>query len=1283
MPIYFKVDRKISNFVGLKYREMNLPNDRILILDGATGTMIQQYGLTEDDYRCGPFADCAKELRGNNECLNLTHPEIIKAIHEEYIAAGADIIETNTFSANRISQAEYGCEEFVGRMAYEGARIAREAADRANMGRPSDRQVLVAGSIGPTSKSLSLSPDVSDPAFRTHSFDDMKKAYREQAEALIEGGADILLVETCFDALNVKAALAGIMEYCRQSMPDYPAGYPPVMLSVSVGDRSGRTLTGQTLEAFYTAVRHYPIVSFGLNCSLGAAELMPLVDDMSRWCGCAISCYPNAGLPNEMGGYDQSPAEMAAAVKAMASKGLLNIAGGCCGTTPEHIRAIAGALDGIRPRDLSVNPEYRILTVSGLEAVKVDVRTNNFTNVGERTNVAGSRKFARLISEGKYDEGLRIAAKQIEDGATIIDINMDDAMLDSAMEMERFVRYVSNDPAVAKAALMIDSSHWETIIAGLTNAQGKCIVNSISLKEGEEAFIEKARTIRSLGAAMVVMAFDEKGQATTYDRKVEICSRAYRLLTEKAGVQPEDIIFDVNILSIGTGIEEHARYAADFIEAVRWIKANLPGALTSGGVSNLSFAFRGNNAVREAMHSAFLYHAIKAGLDMAIVNPSMLQVYDEIEPELLRCVEDVIFDTDPSATERLIDKAARMLEEKSLRDGALSSPGNGMSSSDSSASFRAAASPQTSLSTEERLKTALIKGSASGLEDILAEAMEKYGSALDIIEGPLMEGMEAVGKMFGEGKMFLPQVVKSAKIMKDAVDILNLNIGKDNKGLQDRDTRSSKTSEESRGSDGARPDKSEGAAYPSGMSTGLTGGRTNCIVLATVKGDVHDIGKNILGIVLSCNGFKVKDLGVMVDKETILDEAQKNGADIIAVSGLITPSLYQMEELCREMTARGMDIPLFVGGATTSALHTAVKLAPLYSHVFHGTDASASAVMAKRCMMNRETFEKEQHEGQERLRVLYNKGAGSSDRSGSSSKGSEAPDTGYGFPEDTYPETCPHDITLRQLTTADVMPYFDWKMFYAIWGVKYGSAVPEVAELMQLRRDAEDELAAGQFRIMVSARFLEGCSDGKSIISDAGTIPMMRQETGERLSLCDYVISQKSGRRSPFGVFAISVHPTDAHVTGCSCPACTNRYEDLVARTVRQTLAEAASEWVGRNISEEILHSAQNDGRKKENGLIRIVRPAAGYASCPDHSLKKDILQLLGEEVHICGDNCRHDHRKDTLGITMTDSYAMMPESSICGLMFMHPQAGYPDIRICSVTGHGRRYRPPLPRTSA
>ena len=1279
--------------------------DRIFVLDGAMGTMIQKEGLTEEDYRGDVFSDCGIELRGNNECLNLTCPQIIKSIHKKYIEAGADIIETNTFSANRISQTEYGCEEFVGKMAYEGARLAREAADETLV--ESGRKVWVAGSIGPTSKSLSLSPDVSDPAFRAYSFEQMRDAYSEQIDALVRGGADMILIETCFDALNVKAAL----EACRVNTSI------PVMVSVSVGDRSGRTLTGQTLEAFYTSVKHGKPISFGLNCSLGATELMPLVEDIASWCDCGVSCYPNAGLPNEMGSYDQTPAEMATQVREMAVRGLVNIVGGCCGTTPEHIRAIAEAVREITPRRITdkrssvkmgedMNSDGastnrsdlapKALTVSGLEAVTIDMKSSNFTNVGERTNVAGSRKFARLIAEGKYDEALAIAAKQIEDGARIIDINMDDAMLDSTREMQRFVRYISNDPSVARAALMIDSSHWETILAGLQNAQGKCIVNSISLKEGPEAFVEKARTIKSYGAAVVVMAFDEKGQATTYERKIEICRRAYNLLIDEAGFRPSDIIFDVNILSIGTGIEEHARYAVDFIEAVRWIKSNLPGALTSGGVSNLSFAFRGNNAVREAMHSAFLYHAIKAGLDMAIVNPSMLQVYDDIEPELLKCVEDVIFDTDPQATERLIDKASRMLASKEVSNAA-----KGLTQELSPAP--AVDLQQDSVAT--RLQNALVKGQTTNLEADIKEALAEFGSAVAIIEGPLMAGMEAVGKLFGEGKMFLPQVVKSAKVMRDAVSILEpfMNIA------SPQSTSNSQENADCHFERAERVEKSTSVKRPK-------------VILATVKGDVHDIGKNITGIVLACNGFEVDDLGVMVDKERILDEAQKKEADMVAVSGLITPSLYQMEEICREMASRRMSIPLFIGGATTSAIHTAVKLAPLYGHVFYGPDASAAAVMAKKCMMDREVFEAEQHAEQERLRALYNKGndtpsqstAGRDDISNQNIDimSREQSESRHLFPYESYLTEIPADIPVMEIPASEVLPHFDWKMFYAIWGVKYGSTVPEAMELMQLRRDAEDELAMEDFRIMLTARFFPACSERDDIRFEADgeqmRLPMMRQESGKGLSLADFVIPAESGCKSPFGMFAISVQKkSKAHVQGCSCPACSNAYEDMIGRTVRMTIAEAASAWLDASLRQgpASLCSAATTPSGREGDIIsainpsgsttanyKIIKPAAGYASCPDHTLKGDILKLLCKDVHMHGDTaiahshahdctcdhgpshdctCGHCHEHDTalaraLGISLTESYAMTPESSICGLIFMHPQACYPEVRRIS-----------------
>ncbi|MBR6001741.1 MAG: methionine synthase, partial [Bacteroidales bacterium] len=870
--------------------------ERILVLDGATGTMIQRLGLGDEVY----------------EHLNLTRPEAVASIHKAYIEAGADIIETNTFGANRLSLEEYGMGGLASRLALEGARIARRAADAAS------RKILVAGSVGPTPKSLSLATDAEDPSRREVSFDEMADVYGEQIEALLEGGVDMLLIETCFDALNAKAALYALARLA----PGFPAA-----VSVSLPDRSGRTLTGQKVDAFYAAVRHYPLAAFGLNCSMGAGEMLPLLREVAGFSDVPVICFPNAGLPNETGGYDETPQQMASVVRQMASEGLLNIVGGCCGTTPDHIRAVAEAVKGLKPRPLP-EPAGR-LVVSGLEAVSIEGR---FTPVGERTNVAGSRRFRRLVAEGNFAEALSIAEGQISAGANVIDINFDDAMLDAPAEMERFVRFVSSEPSIAKAALMIDSSHWDAVLAGLKNAQGKCIVNSISLKDGEEEFLRKAREIHALGAAMVVMAFDEEGQAVDYSRKVEICERAYGLL-RSVGIPSEDIIFDGNILSIGTGMREHARYAVDFIEAVRWIKARLPGVRTSGGVSNLSFAFRGNPFVREAMHAAFLHHAIAAGLDMAIVNPSTLKKREDIPAELLEAVEDVIFDRREDAADRLVAIAGKYTKAEASAASAVA--GTAVSAANGTSAGRpafaiASGDADGQDSPEELLTGLLVKGSTEGLREAALECLGRCGSAVDVIEGPLMKGMEAVGELFGSGKMFLPQVVKSARVMKEAVAVLEPYI-----------------------------------------KAGETGGKRPVVIIATVKGDVHDIGKNITATVLSCNGFDVVDLGVMVETAAILDEAFSRGAALIAVSGLITPSLVRMEEICREMTARRMTTPLFVGGATTSALHTAVKLAPLYGHVFHGTDASSSAVMAKRILSDRDAFESEQHAAQARLRELH------------------------------------------------------------------------------------------------------------------------------------------------------------------------------------------------------------------------------------------------------------------------------------------------------------------------
>lgn len=1166
---------------------------RILILDGAMGTMLQRKGL-----------------QGNSESFNLTNPETIGEIHNEYVEAGADIITANSFSANSISQSEYNLSEKAGQMAEAAARIARKAADEA------PRKIWVAGSVGPTSKSLSLAQNINDPIFRPYSFDGMAEAFEVQIRGLVKGGVDLLLFETCFDALNTKAAL-----YAIGHIPE--ASDIPIMISASMSDRSGRTLTGQTMEAFYRSVQHCSPLSFGLNCSLGAEEMIPLIAEVASFATCAVSCYPNAGLPNEMGEYDESPSRMAESVRKMALAGSVNIVGGCCGTTPEHIKAVAEAVRGLSPRTIP-EPD-NVLYVSGLESVAVD-RRNNFTNVGERTNVAGSRKFAKLIAAGDYETGLQIAAGQIENGAGIIDINMDDAMLDSRLEMEKFLRYVSNDPAVAKAAIMIDSSHWETLVSGLKNAQGKCIVNSISLKEGEEKFIEKAREIKALGAAIIVIAFDEEGQATTYDRKVEICRRAYSLLTSKVGVRPCDIIFDVNVLPVGTGIPEHSRYGIDFIEAVRWIKGNLPGCRTSGGISNLSFSFRGNNTVREAMHSVFLYHAISAGLDMGIVNPGMLRVYDEIEPGLLKCVEDVILDSDAEATDRLIEKASRIMVEKdavgvgsgseraeatyasrpirvkgrlTLSDpeptgadsGNISSANGNSAVGDSSSASMVAETAEATV--EERLVRALVKGDSSGLEGDINECLSKYERPVEIIDGPLMSGMARVGELFGAGKMFLPQVVKSAKTMKNAVALLQPYI------------------EEGGGESEVKKPR---------------------IVFATVKGDVHDIGKNITEIVLSCNGFEIVDLGVMVPKETILEKATECSADLIGVSGLITPSLYQMEEICKEMTARGLDTPLLVGGAAASALHTAVRLAPLYGHVFYAQDASASAVLANQLITDREGTEAAEHKKQEHLRELY--------AQSSQKKAGHKPVEP--FPAFSFIKREPFgNISGKRLGIEEVEPFFDWNMFAAIWGIKSGTGHDE---LRKLRADAHKEIDrlknGNACRITISARF-DGChSEEDDIVSKDFRLPMLRQEGGR--SLADFVPPKEYGFESPMGMFAISVR-TESHPSGCDCPACGTEYGPMLTRAVRLTLAEAASEWLSRHIHKELP-----DGFKE----AKIIKPAAGYSSCPDHTLKRDILRLLPES--------------EKLGITLLDSCAMIPDASICGLIFIHPEATYPEIRRVS-----------------
>ena len=1137
---------------------MNL-QDRIYILDGATGTALQQFRLTETDFRGKEFAHHPIPLKGNNDVLNITRPDVIRQVHQNYIDAGADIIETNTFNANAISQTEYGCSAWVERFNLEGARLAKETASACK-----ERKIYVAGSIGPTDKSLTLAPDPDQPTYRIVDFDTLANAYASQVTALIEGGVDLLLVETIYDGLNAKAAL-----YAIAKVQEEKGTHLPVMLSATVNDKSGRTLTGQSLEALFTSLSHYPILSFGLNCSFGAKELHHFLRELAPRIPCYISIYPNAGLPNEMGEYDESPEFTALCLQNMAKEGLINIAGGCCGTTPEHIRAIANALKDIPPRKVPTSNHQ--LKVSGLDTVVVDKELNNFINIGERTNVAGSAKFARLIREKNYTEAATIARKQIEAGASIIDINMDDAMLDGTAEMERFVRIISNEPDIAKAAFMIDSSKWETILAGLKNTQGKCIVNSISLKEGEKDFLYKAKEIQRLGAAVVVMAFDEEGQATTYQRKIDICQRAYDLLTSQAGFTPENIIFDVNILAIGTGIEEHNNYAVDYIEAVRWIKQNLKGCRTSGGVSNLSFSFRGNNTVREAMHSVFLYHAIRAGLDMAIVNPAMLQVYDEIDPVLLKAVEDVVLNRTPEATETLITLAEKYKETK------------GEVKTVQQEEWR-------NRPLEERLGHALIKGITDYLTEDLQEALTHYASPVEIIEEPLMKGMERVGQFFWEGKMFLPQVVKSAKVMKEAVHILQPEIERHN-------------------------------------ASGKNVTRRPRVVIATVKGDVHDIGKNIVNIVLTCNNLEVIDLGVMVDNQSIVNAAKEHEADIIGVSGLITPSLGEMENLCELLQKEQLQVPLLVGGATTSTVHTAVKLAPKYDYcVVSGGDASRTVGIIKRLLNDRENYIREIKVEQENIRTLYNQHQQKQISLEEARRRAPRYDWDHVEPT-TFGE---HNLLVKRLNLEDLVERIDWTPFFHFWGFKgiYPKIIytnDEADRTYQAALDMLGKVIAGnEFDVSIIVRFFDAYSEHEDIVLDGQyrfTMPRQQADLEECLSLADFVIPKEKGIGS-VGLFCLKVQ--DDH----QCNDCRD-FEHLLRGSLCARLAEACAEWMQEQV---------NEG-------THIIRPAFGYPTCPDHAMKKLAFDILDAPAQI--------------GVRLTEGYSIYPSTSLCGMLISHPKAKY------------------------
>ncbi|ASV73520.1 5-methyltetrahydrofolate--homocysteine methyltransferase [Thermogutta terrifontis] len=1182
-----------------------LIRQRILILDGAMGTMIQALHLDEAAYRGNAFADHPSPLKGCNDLLSITRPDAITDIHLAYLEAGADIITTNTFNANRISLADYALTDHAAAINAAAVQCARNAIARYCSSHPDSGPRFVAGSIGPTNRTASLSPDVNRPGYRAVTFDDLYAAYREQVEALLTAGVDILLVETIFDTLNAKACLVAIEDVFEAT-----GQRVPVMASVTITDRSGRTLSGQTLEAFWISISHAPLFSVGINCALGPELMRPFVEELSTLAPIWTSCHPNAGLPNEFGGYDETPEQMAAVLAEFAQNGWINIVGGCCGTTPAHIRAIAEAVRDKRPR---TPPEVsRWTRLAGLEPLVIRP-DSNFILIGERTNVAGSRRFARLIREGRYDEAVAIARQQVEGGANILDVNMDDALLDGEQAMREFLNRLAAEPDIARVPIMIDSSKWSILETGLKCLQGKGIVNSISLKEGESVFLEEARKIRRYGAAVVVMAFDEEGQAVTIEHKVRVAERAYRLLTEKVGFPPEDIIFDPNILTVGTGIEEHNRYAINFIEAVRQIKQRCPGAKTSGGVSNISFSFRSSEPVRRAMHSAFLYHAIQAGLDMAIVNAGQLDVYEEIDPELRELVEDVLFDRRPDATERLI----RFAEKLST------TPTDAATKSEQK--WRQAP-------VAERLKHALIHGIDEFIEQDVEEIRQQMPSALAIIEGPLMDGMKVVGDLFGQGKMFLPQVVKSARVMKKAVAYLTPYM----------------EAEKAR--------------------SGGNGQHRGTIVLATVKGDVHDIGKNIVGIVLACNNYRIVDLGVMVPCETILETAEREKADIVGLSGLITPSLEEMVHVAREMNRRGMTLPLLIGGATTSAKHTAVKIAPEYAGItVHVPDASKSVGVVERLMnpVERIAFAEEIRREQAKLAESYTQR-----RTANLVPYREAVARRFtcdwahvDIPQPSFLGTRTVEVPVEEL-----IPYIDWTPFFIAWELpgtypKIFSDARFGQQAEALWRDAQrmlEEIVAGK---LLHPRGVYGFwpanSEGDDILVYTDetrsevlarfyTLRQQWRRQGQEVffALADFIAPVESGRLDYIGAFAVT--------SGHEAAALARRYEEqrddyraIMVKALADRLAEAFAERLHAQARRDWGYG-QDENLSNEDLIkerYRGIRPAPGYPACPDHTEKATLFKLL--------------HATETTGIRLTESFAMDPPASVCGWYFAHPQARY------------------------
>jgi len=1175
--------------------------ERILILDGAMGTMLQAQKLTEEQFRSARFADHSKNLKGNNDILNITCPEAVLKVHRLYLEAGADIIETNTFNSTSISQSDYKMEAYVYEMAKEGARVARQAADEFTAKSPAKPR-LVAGSIGPTSRTASMSPDINDPGARNVTFDELAASYKECAAGLIDGGADILLIETIFDTLNCKAAIYAIAELREER------GIPvPVMISGTVSDGSGRLLAGQTVEAFLISVLHTPdLVSVGFNCALGATEMRPHIAELSAKCPAHVSAHPNAGLPDEFGRYRQDPQTMGSILKEFAQAGLLNIAGGCCGTNPDHIAAIAKALDGIRPRALPSIPRY--LRLSGLEPMVVTPESN-FVNIGERTNVAGSKKFLRLVKDGSYDEALSIASQQVENGAQVIDVNMDDAMLDSEAAMRRFLLLLATEPAIAKVPVAIDSSKWEVIEGGLKCIQGKCLVNSISLKEGEEPFLEKARKLRKLGAAAIVMAFDEKGQADSVERRVSICERSAKILMEKAGFPPEDIVFDPNVFAIATGMKEHDNYAADFIAATAEIKRRLPFCKISGGVSNVSFSFRGNDPIREAIHSVFLYYAIKAGMDMGIVNAGQLAVYEEIDKALRDAVEDVVLNRRPDAADKLLEFAS---EVKGQAGGAK------------------AAGPSLEWRNEplaKRIAHALVKGDESFVDVDMEDALKAYPNPIEIIEGPLMGGMNQVGDLFSSGKMFLPQVVKSARVMKKAVTILLPYI-------------------EAR--------KAAGGGAPS---------QNGVIVLATVKGDVHDIGKNIVGVVLQCNNYKIVDLGVMTPLQRIIDTAIREKADIIGLSGLITPSLEEMVAVAAEMERRGLKIPLLVGGATTSKAHTAVKIKPSYSGPVVQVKDASRAVPVVNSLMNpslRPAFVAD-------IEAEYKSIAGHHSAKQDSIPLSEARAKSFKTDWKASPPAQPKKpgITEYNFQLEDLIPYIDWSYFLHAWGIK--GRLPEVLsdsekgpEAQKLLKEAKtllDKIIDGK---LLSARGAAGLfpafSRGDDIIAHDGSTEFafrcLRQQMRKdaslpNLCLADYVAPEGSGVKDWIAPFAVCAG-FGADELAARFAKANDDYSSIMVKALADRLAEAAAEMIHQLIRKDLWGFSPCESLSSNElfaAKYRGIRPAAGYPCYPDHSEKKAIFEMLDAGKRI--------------GSTLTESYMMVPAASVSGLVFSHPEAKY------------------------